>query len=128
MISGILDDRSNDAWIAATWKQEWDASGSTRVHRHVSDPGEGVKGEYLSRKHWTTLNRLRTGVGRYKASMKQWGLADSYAGECGEQEQTADHIINSCPLHRPPSETSLYEIGSLTRSWLPQTELIIREG
>ena len=28
--------------------------GPTRVHRHVSDTGEGVKGEDLSRKHWTT--------------------------------------------------------------------------
>ena len=65
-----LDDQSNDAWLAETWNQEWEASGSTRVHCHVSDPGEGVNGEELSRKHWTTLNRLRTGVGRYKASMK----------------------------------------------------------
>ena len=64
MLSVIPEDRSKDAWIAATWKQEWEASGPTRVHRHVSDPGEGVKGEELSRKHWTTLNRLRTGVGR----------------------------------------------------------------
>ena len=100
MLSVIPEDRSNDAWIAATWKQEWEAPGPTRVHRYVSDPGEGVKREDLSRKQWTTLNRLRTGVGRYKASMKKWGLADSAACECGEPEQTADHTINSCPLHR----------------------------
>ena len=89
--------------IAATWKQDWEASGPIRVHRHVSVPGEGVKGKDLSRKQWTTLNRLQTGVGRYRASMKKWGLADSATCECGEPEQTADHIINSCPLHRPPS-------------------------
>ena len=94
MLSVIHEDRSKDAWIAATWKQEWEASGPTRVRRHVPDPGEGVKGEELSRKHWTTLNRLRTEVGRYKASMKKLGLADSAACECGEPEQTADHIIN----------------------------------
>ena len=41
MLSVIPDDRSKDAWIAETWKQEWEASGPTRVHRHVSDPGEG---------------------------------------------------------------------------------------
>ena len=82
----------------------------------VSDPGEGVKGEDLSRKQWTTLNRLRTGVGRYKVSMKKWGLADSAACECGEPEQTADHIINSCPLHRPPSEAGIFEVGPLTRA------------
>ena len=116
MLSVIPEDRSKDAWIAATWKQEWEASGPTRVHRHVSDPEEGVKGEELSRKHWTTLNRLRTGVGRYRASMKKWGLADSAACECGEPEQTADHIINSCPLHRPPSEAGLFEVGPLTRA------------
>ena len=125
MLSVIPEDRSKDAWIAARWKQEWEASGPTRVYRHVSNPAEGVKGEDLCRKHWTTLNRLRTGVGRYKASMKKWGLADSAACECGEPEQTADHIINSCPLHRPPSEAGLFEVGPLTRAWLQYTELTI---
>ena len=57
--------------------KEWEASEPARVHRHVSDPGEGGKGEDICRKHWTTLNRLRTGVGRYRASMKKCGLADS---------------------------------------------------
>ena len=90
MLSGIPEDRSKDAWLAATWKQEWESSGPTQVHRHISDPGEGVKGEELSRKQWTTLNRLRTGVGRYsnRASMKKWGLVDSAACECGEPEHT----------------------------------------
>ena len=125
VLSVIPDDRSKDAWIAATWKQEWEASGPTRLHQHVSDPGEGFKGEELSRKHWTTLNRLRTGVGRYRASMKKWELADSAACECGEPEQTAEHIINSCPLHRPPSEAGLFEVGPLTRAWLQQTKLTI---
>ena len=41
MLSVIPEDRSKDAWLAATWKQEGEASGPTRVHRHVSDPGEG---------------------------------------------------------------------------------------
>ena len=50
MLSVIPEDRSKEAWIAATWKQEWEASGPSLVHRHISDPGEGVKGEDLSRK------------------------------------------------------------------------------
>ena len=116
------EDLSRDASIAACEKHEWEA-----LHRHVSDPEEGVKGEYTSNKHWTTLNRLRTRIGRYRSSTKKWGLADSAACECGEPEQTADHIINSCPLHRPPSEADLFgdEVGSLTRAWLQQTELTI---
>ena len=125
MLSVIPEDRSKDASIAATWKQEWEASEPTRVHRYVSDPGEGVKGENLSRKQWTTLNRQRTRVGRYKASMKKWGLADSAACECGEPEQTADHIINSCPIHIPPTEAGIFEFAPLTGAWLQQTELTI---
>ena len=53
------------------------------------------------------------------------GLADSAPCECGEPEQTADHIINSCPLHRPLSEAGPFEVGPLTRAWLQQTELTI---
>ena len=100
MRSAIPEDRSKNAWIAATWKQEWEASGPTRVHCHVSDPGEGVEGEDLSRKHWTTLNKLRTGVGRYKASMKTWGMADSAAFEWASQNRqlttspTAAHYMD----------------------------------
>ena len=53
------------------------------------------------------------------------GLADSAACECGEPEQTADHIINSCPLYRPPPEAGLFEVGPLTRAWLQHTVLTI---
>ena len=71
-------------------------AGVGSIWTHPSTPlGEGVKGEDLGRKQWTTLNRLRTGVGRCKASMKKWGLADSAACECGEPEQTADHITRA---------------------------------
>ena len=31
MLSVIPEDRSKDAWLAATWKQECEASGPTRV-------------------------------------------------------------------------------------------------
>ena len=125
MFCVIPGDRSKDACIAAAWKQEWEASGPTRVHRHVSDPGEGVQGEDLSRKHWMTLNKLRTGVGPYRTSTKKWGLADSAECECREPEQTADHIINSCQQHRPPCEPGIFEVGQLTRAWLHQTKLTI---
>ena len=76
--------RSKYAWIAAAWKQEWYAPGPTRVHRHISDTGEGVKGEYISA---YMIIRLRTGVGRYRASVKKWGLEDCAACECGEPEK-----------------------------------------
>ena len=57
--------------------------------------------------------------------LKKWGLTDSAACECDEPEQTVDDIIDSCPLHRPPSETGLLEleVGPLTTAWLQQTVL-----
>ena len=61
MLSVIPEDRSKDAWIEATWKHEWEASEPTRVHRHVSDPGEGIKGEDLSRKQWMTKQTANWG-------------------------------------------------------------------
>ena len=70
-------------------------------------------------------NWLRTGVGHYRSSMKKWGLVDCTACECGEPAQTADLIINSCPLHGPLSEAGLFEVGPLTRAWLQQAELTI---
>ena len=32
-------------WVKDNSPMEWEASGPIRVHRHVSDPGEGVKGK-----------------------------------------------------------------------------------
>lgn len=80
-------------------------------------------GDDLPRRQWTTLNRLRSGVGRFNAAMQRWGLADSAACECGDPEQTADHIINTCPRYRPPSEAGLYDLGPEMLAWLDSTEL-----
>ncbi|CAJ1069781.1 NAD kinase-like isoform X2 [Xyrichtys novacula] len=69
------------------------------------DPGGGaIGGDNLPCWQWSTLNRLRTGVGRFKTSMKKSGLVDSAAYECGDPEWTADHTISTYPLYRPPSE------------------------
>ncbi|KAL7402753.1 hypothetical protein ABVT39_019550, partial [Epinephelus coioides] len=89
------------------------------------DPGGGVKGEHLPQHLWTSLNRLCTGVGRFKSSLMKWGLLDSAACECGESEQTAEHIITGCPLYSPPSESGLFDLGPEMRTWLHDMELAI---
>ena len=68
--------------IPSPWKQEWKAFEPIEVRRHVSEPGEGAKSEDLCREHWTVQNGLRNGVGRYRSSMKKWGLTYSAACEC----------------------------------------------
>ena len=91
------------------------------IHRHVSDSGEGVKRKYLNREHWSILNRLRTGVGRYRSSIKKWGM------QTVQHVSVVDHIIKGCPLHIPPSDAAFFEVGPQTRPWLQHTELTIYE-
>ncbi|CAM4567709.1 unnamed protein product [Leuciscus chuanchicus] len=125
LLRSIPEDLSTEAWLAAAWKQEWESAGPSRIHRYIYDPGGGLEGEDLPRRQWTLLNRLRTGVGRYKASMRKWGLEDRAVCECGEPEQTAEHIITTCPLYKPPSEAGLFDVGPEMRTWLSSTELDI---
>ncbi|XP_034062856.1 NAD kinase-like isoform X2 [Gymnodraco acuticeps] len=67
MLNSTSEDISRDAWLAAAWKQEWESAVPSRIHRYIWDPGDGaIGGDNLPRRQWTTLNRLRTGVGRFK--------------------------------------------------------------
>ncbi|KAL6459828.1 hypothetical protein MHYP_G00315870 [Metynnis hypsauchen] len=100
MLQSILEDLSRDAWLAATWKQTWEMAGPSCIQQYIRD-------------------------GRFKSSLKKWGLSDSAACECGEPEQTAEHIITGCPLYSPPSEAGLFDLGPETRAWLHGTEFAI---
>ena len=64
---------------------------------YVSQVSTRLIGMSLTRTALVTLNRLHTGVGRFGSSMYKWGLASSAKCECGASEQTADHIILTCP-------------------------------
>ena len=59
-------------------------------------------GMTLPKRAWVRLNRLRTGVGRFRSCLYKWGMASSAACECGAEEQTVDHVVLQCPIHRPP--------------------------
>ena len=73
----------------------------------------------LPRAAWVKLNRLRTGVGRFHSSMHKWGLAPSPNCKCGASEQTADHVLTACPIHRPPhGAQGLTVLDDETRCWL----------
>ena len=58
----------------------------------------------LPRSSWVRLNRLRAGVGCFQSFMHKWDLASTSNCECGAAEQTAGHIILTCPVHRAPTE------------------------
>jgi len=60
-------------------------------------------GKTLPARAWVRLNRLRTGVGRFLSYLYKWGMASPAACECDTEEQTVDHIVLHCLLHRPPN-------------------------
>jgi len=40
---------------------------------------------------------------RFRSCLYKWGMASSAACECGA-EQTVDHVVLHCPIHRPPTD------------------------
>ena len=49
----------------------------------------------------------------------KWGLAPSPNCECGASEQTADHVLTACPIHRAAhGARGLTVSDDETRCWL----------
>ncbi|XP_068613734.1 GILT-like protein 1 [Brachionichthys hirsutus] len=65
-------DIPKESWVKARWRDEWKGAVPSRLHRCIEDPTD-VPGQDLPRKERNTLNRLRTGVGRFAATMQKWG-------------------------------------------------------
>ena len=47
----------------------------------------------------TTIFRLRTGHCGLSAHLKRIGISDTSVCECGQADQTPDHILQSCPKY-----------------------------
>jgi len=45
------------------------------------------------------------GVGRFCSCLHKCGMTPSAACECGAEEQTVDHVVLRCTIHRPPYGT-----------------------
>ena len=58
----------------------------------------------FSRPAWVTLNRLQTGVDLFRSETHKWDMAFTAACKCGAKEQTAEHVITSCPIYHHPNE------------------------
>ena len=112
-------------WMDYVWNMECLKSAS-RLNAFIPRASPKPLGMGLPRTSWVKLNRLRTGVGRFHSSMYKWGAAPSPNCECGASEQTADHIISTCPLHRAPKGIQgLLVLDDDTRRWLKINAVII---
>ena len=105
-------------WTNHKWNAEY-CENASRLRAFVSRTGARPVGMGLSRAAWVKLNRLRTGVERFHSSMHKWGLAHSPNCECGASEQTADHVLTACPIHRTPhGARGLTVLDDEIRCWL----------
>ena len=108
-------------WTNHKWKTEY-CEGASRLRAFVPETGARHIGMSLPRAAWVKLNRLRTGVGRFHSSMYKWGLAPSPNCECGASDQTADHVLTACLIHRAPhGARGLTVFDDKTRCWLNDT-------
>ena len=105
-------------WTNHKWKTEY-CENASRLRAFVPETGARPVGMGLPRAAWVKLNRLRTGVGRFHSSMHKWGLAPSPNRECCASEQTTDHVLTVCPIHRAPhGARGLTVLDDETRCWL----------
>ena len=88
-------------WTDHQWNAGW-AVNPTRLRIFIPDTGTHSPGMTLPRRAWVRLNRLPTSVGRFRSCLYKRGMSSSAACECGAEEQTADHAVLQCPIHRPP--------------------------
>ena len=106
-------------WTNYKWNAEY-CKNASRILVFVPEAGARPVGIGLPRAAWVKLNRL--GVGRFRLSMHKWGLAPLPNCECGASEQTADHVLKACPIHRAPHGTrGLTVLDDETRCWLNNT-------
>ena len=105
-------------WTDFEWSTEYSEC-SSDLRAFIPRASTRPMGMGLPRSSWVRLNRLRAGVGRFQSFMHKWGLAPTSNCECGTAEQTAEHIILTCPVHRAPTGIcGLTVLDVNTRCWL----------
>ena len=117
----LLDNLARLGICASEWtNHKWNAEYCENASRlRAFETKARPVGMALSQAAWVKINRLRTGVGRFYLSMHKWGLAPSPNCECGASEQTADHVLTACPIHRAlHGVQGLTVLDDETRCWL----------
>ena len=86
-------------WTNYKWNAEY-CENAFRLCVFVPRTSARPVGMGLPQAAQVKLNHLWTGVGRFHLSMHKWGLASPSNCECGTFEQTTDHVLTVCPIHR----------------------------
>ena len=109
------DNTSSSLWADHRWNAEW-LDNTTRLCTFIPDTGTHPSGMALPRTGWVRLNRLRTGVGRFRSCLRKWIMDPSAACGWAAEESIVSHVALQCPIHRP-----LHRLHGLT---VPNDETI----
>ena len=82
---------SSDSWAKSAWNRRWNDS-EVMLREYILTPSEKPAGYDLQRNHWTLLNRIRSGYGRFASFMHKVGLSDNPFCVCGDV-QTPQHVL-----------------------------------
>ena len=116
----LLDNLARLGIRASEWTMY--CENASRLRAFVPRTSARPVGMGLPQVAWIKLNCLGTGVGRFHLSMHKWGLAPSPNCECGASEQTADHVLTACPIHRAAhGARGLTVSNDETRCWFNNT-------
>ena len=115
-------------WTNYRWSAEF-CENTSRLRVFIPRTSARLVGVSFPQTAWVKLNRLQTGVGRFYLSMHKWGLTPSPNCKCGASEQTAHHMLMTCPLHRAPQGAQgVTVLDDGTRCWLNNITTIIWSG
>lgn len=94
----------NPVWLAVPvtdpteeWDKQW-RDAACKNYEMVDKASEQLPGFDLPRRHFVTINRIRTGHGRCGNLMYKWRLKTTPACDCGALRQTVAHITDDCPI------------------------------
>ncbi len=107
------------------WKNVWHKTNVQNMEL-IPDPTIKQAGFDLPRKAWARLNRIRTGHGNCVSCLFQWNMVDSAGCDCGEPNQTMNHIVNDCPNRRfIGGIEGLHRLDEGAVEWLTDLDLLI---
>lgn len=81
----------------AEWESEWKKQ-NTDKHNLIQSPLTSIEGTLLKRYDGVTLDRIRTGHGRYGEIFYKWNINGNPACDCGAPSQFIQRIITDCPV------------------------------
>jgi hypothetical protein len=107
-------------------KKEWSEQrpkGGELVEDPTAQPLPGFNS--LTRKQWTSCNRIRARHGRTAVNLQRWGYSTSSAcPACDANHQDMDHLILHCSETSVPGEYhTVHQADEASVDWLKEKRL-----